>query len=124
MLARGLRRSGTAFVMRASTPLVEAPQAGPDAASAQSVQGALSVANPPAARLGLIASRKTARRAVDRNRAKRLAREAFRAARANLPAADVVLQLRNDLRGMGNAAVRAELDALLRALQDMARGGR
>lgn len=69
-----------------------------------------------AARLGLIVSRKAARRAVDRNRAKRLAREAFRAARVSMPAVDVVLQLKNDMRDRGNASVRAELDALLRDL--------
>lgn len=68
----------------------------------------------PGARLGLIASRKSARRAVDRNRGKRLAREAFRAARLNLPAVDVVLQLKNDLRKSDNAGVRKELDRLLR----------
>lgn len=67
-----------------------------------------------AARLGLIASRKAARRAVDRNRAKRLAREAFRAAQGSMPAVDVVLQLKNDLRDRDNASVRTELDTLLR----------
>jgi ribonuclease P protein component len=69
------------------------------------------------ARLGLIASRKAARRAVDRNRGKRLAREAFRAARATLPgltAVDVVLQLKNDLRKSKNPGLRKELDRLLR----------
>ena len=68
----------------------------------------------PGARLGLIASRKAARRAVDRNRGKRMAREAFRAARAWLPAVDVVLQLKNDLRKSGNSDLRKELDRLLR----------
>jgi ribonuclease P protein component len=77
----------------------------------------------PGARLGLIASRKAARRAVDRNRGKRLAREAFRAARlghqtfpAGLPAVDVVLQLKNNLRETGNAELRKELDRLLREM--------
>jgi ribonuclease P protein component len=71
----------------------------------------------PGARLGLIASRKAARRAVDRNRGKRLAREAFRAAHSvhpGLPAVDVVLQLKNDLRKTGNRDLRKELDRLLR----------
>lgn len=68
------------------------------------------------ARLGLIASRKAARRSVDRNRGKRIAREAFRAVRATLPAVDVVLQLKNDLRKSGNAELRKELDRLLRDL--------
>lgn len=62
------------------------------------------------ARLGLIAGRKAAKRAVDRNRAKRLAREAFRASRNALPPADFVLRLRNDLRRRDNRSIRAELD--------------
>lgn len=66
------------------------------------------------ARLGLIASRKAAKRAVDRNRGKRLAREAFRGLQGRLPAVDVVLQLKNDLRGVDNAAIRKELDRLIR----------
>jgi ribonuclease P protein component len=66
------------------------------------------------ARLGLIASRKAARRAVDRNRAKRLAREAFRAVRCGLPAVDMVLQVKNDLRTTGNANIRKELNRLIR----------
>lgn len=65
-------------------------------------------------RLGLIAGRKAARRAVDRNRGKRLARAAFFAARIRLPAVDVVLQLKNDLRKSGNVELRNELDRLLR----------
>lgn len=68
----------------------------------------------PSARLGMIASRKAARRAVDRNRGKRIAREAFRVARIGLPAVDVVLQLKNDLRKFGNPDLRKELDRLLR----------
>ena len=65
------------------------------------------------ARLGLIASRKAAPRSVDRNRGKRLAREAFRAARAQLPAVDIVVQQKNDLRKCGNPVIRRELDRLL-----------
>ena len=68
----------------------------------------------PSARLGFIASRKAARRAVDRNRGKRIAREAFGVARLRLPAIDVVLQLKNDLRKSGNPDLRKELDRLLR----------
>ena len=68
----------------------------------------------PAARLGLIVSRKAAPRAVDRNRCKRLAREAFRAVRTRLPAVDIVFQQKNDLRKMDNAVIRAELNRLLR----------
>ncbi len=66
------------------------------------------------ARLGLIASRKAARRAVDRNRAKRLARAAFHRLRPALPPVDFVLQLKNDLRQSGNPEVREELCRLLK----------
>jgi ribonuclease P protein component len=66
------------------------------------------------ARLGLIASRKAAPRAVDRNRGKRLAREAFRAVRPQLPAVDIVFQQKNNLRQLSNPSIRSELDRLLR----------
>ena len=65
------------------------------------------------ARLGLVAGRKAAKRAVDRNRAKRIAREAFRASRASLPSVDIVLRLRNDLRSRDNRSIRSELDHIL-----------
>ena len=45
------------------------------------------------ARLGLIVAKKLAKRAVQRNLLKRLAREAFRHARGGLAANDVVLRL-------------------------------
>ena len=48
--------------------------------------------------LGIIAGKKAPPRAVDRNRGKRLVREAFRAAAADLGAYDVIVQLRSDLR--------------------------
>lgn len=67
----------------------------------------------PGARLGLVASRKAAPRAVDRNRGKRLAREVFRAVRAQLPALDIVFLLRNDLRKVSNRILREELVSLL-----------
>jgi len=68
------------------------------------------------ARLGIIAGKKVAARAVDRNRAKRLIREAFRAAAANLGPYDVTLQIRTNLRGELNETVRAELAKLLESL--------
>jgi ribonuclease P protein component len=67
----------------------------------------------PRPRLGIIVGRKSARRAVDRNRAKRLVREAFRAAAATLGGYDIAIQVRNDLRAEVNAALRAELKTLL-----------
>lgn len=108
MLSAGARFSGKRFVLRA---ISNAGNAGDDA------QRGISDRSGAVARLGLIASRKAARRAVDRNRAKRLAREVFRLSRPSLPACDVVLQLRENLRGSANHEVRAELTRLLRELQ-------
>lgn len=69
--------------------------------------------NRPLARLGVIVSRKVARRAVDRNRYKRLVREAFRAAQPQMPMVDIVFQQKGDLRKQNNHEVRNELDRLL-----------
>ena len=68
------------------------------------------------ARLGIIAGRKAAARAVDRNRGKRLVREAFRTALSSLGPYDVTIQLRSDLRGELNGAVREELRKLLESV--------
>ena len=68
------------------------------------------------ARLGIIAGKKVASRSVDRNRAKRLIREAFRAAFAILGSYDVTIQIRSDLRSELNESVRAELTKLLESL--------
>lgn len=64
-------------------------------------------------RLGTIAGKKVAPRAVDRNRAKRLIRETFRATRANIGPYDVTVRLRGDLRAQENTALRAELAQLI-----------
>jgi ribonuclease P protein component len=45
------------------------------------------------ARLGLIVGKRQLKRAVDRNRVKRVLRETFRVQRARLPALDIVVQL-------------------------------
>jgi len=67
-------------------------------------------------RLGLIVARKAARRAVDRNRGKRLIREVYRAHQLALDGKDVVVQLRRDLRAVSNNSVRTELSKLLEAV--------
>ncbi len=89
VLSAGCRLTSPHFVLRAH------PNAGPHA------------------RLGIIAGKKAAPRAVDRNRAKRLIREVFRTVAANIGAYDVAIQLRSNLRSELNAALREELGRLL-----------
>lgn len=70
------------------------------------------LAGPPRmgpARLGLAISKKCARRAVDRNRIKRIVRESFRLAAADLPPVDLVVLCRA-------AAQRGLNDRLFRSL--------
>jgi ribonuclease P protein component len=79
-------------------------------------------------RLGMIAGKKAASRAVDRNRAKRLIREIFRNVSPGFGSYDVAIQLRTDLRSHDNEAVRTELRGLLSSLakrcaHDAARSG-
>lgn len=61
-------------------------------------------------RLGLAIAKKRVRRAVDRNRLKRLIRESFRAARANLADFDIVVLARDDAATADNAIVRTSLE--------------
>lgn len=61
------------------------------------------------ARLGLTISRRSAKRAVDRNRLKRLARESFRS-QCGLPAWDFVVLARPDAARADKQTLRASLD--------------
>lgn len=60
------------------------------------------------ARLGLAISKRNAPRAVDRNRLKRQAREAFR--QLSLAPLDFVVMARRDAVSAGNRALRTSLD--------------
>lgn len=64
------------------------------------------------ARLGLAISRRVSKRAVRRNRIKRIARDSFRHTRATLPAFDILLIARSSADLEDNASLRAELAAL------------
>ena len=76
-------------------------------------------------RCGVIASKRTFRRAVDRNRAKRLLREAFRLERAKLPfACDVVLVARKRILEVHIAGVREDFGQLAFRAGELLRGGR
>lgn len=64
------------------------------------------------ARLGLAVSKRHVRRAIDRNRIKRLTREMFRTHAAAVAGRDVVLLIRSTMDGWDNARFRAALIAL------------
>ena len=74
------------------------------------------------ARLGLVVAKKQARRAVQRNLLKRIARDAFRQVRAGLPTFDLVLRLAKPVVGRSDRdpemrrAWRTEFEALLSRL--------
>lgn len=65
------------------------------------------------ARLGLVVGKRALSRAPERNRAKRVLREAFRRRRHELPAMDIVIQVAGDA---ANDAYRASLEALFAKL--------
>lgn len=64
------------------------------------------------ARLGLVIAKKHAKRAVSRNKIKRLVRESFRNRRKNLPAIDVIVLARKGADNLDNSELLAILDGL------------
>ena len=62
------------------------------------------------ARLGLAISKKQLRRAVDRNRVKRLVRESFRLHHDKLPDYDCVVMVRSSVTTLSNSAIFETLD--------------
>lgn len=67
----------------------------------------------PHARLGVVAAKRLAPRAVTRNTVKRAAREAFR--QAALPPFDCIVRLIAPVNGKRNPATSSSLKTLLRA---------
>jgi ribonuclease P protein component len=68
------------------------------------------------ARLGLAISKRVSKRAVERNRIKRLLRESFRRIRHQLPSIDVMVMAREQAAGLPGAQLLAEIDVLWRKL--------
>jgi ribonuclease P protein component len=66
------------------------------------------------ARLGLTVAKRVDARSVGRNRIRRVLRETFRLARADLPAGDYVVMAKPEAKALSNAALRAEFADLLR----------
>ncbi len=60
-------------------------------------------------RLGMAVAKKKIKRAVDRNRVKRITRESFRT-QTNLPGVDVVVLPSANCQSAGNSELRASLD--------------
>ncbi|MEW9571642.1 ribonuclease P protein component [Rhodanobacter sp. Si-c] len=68
------------------------------------------------ARLGLAISKRVSKRAVERNRLKRLLRESFRQVRDQLPPVDVVVMAREQAAGLPGPELLIEAAALWRRL--------
>lgn len=65
-----------------------------------------------AARVGLVISKKSAKRAVDRNRIKRIVRDSFRHKQLNLKGLDIVVLSRKGITEMQNKDLQQLLDRL------------
>ena len=68
------------------------------------------------ARLGLAISKRVSKRAVERNRIKRLLRESFRRIRHQLPAIDLMVMAREQAAGVPGPQLLDELDGLWKKL--------
>lgn len=67
-------------------------------------------------RLGMAISKRNVPRAVDRNRIKRISREAFRRQRPTMPTLDVIVLARPPARQLDRVHLRRRLDALWQRL--------
>lgn len=72
---------------------------------------------PAQARLGMAIAKKNIRRAVNRNRVRRLIRETFRHASPRLPAVDIVVLARSQTGQAESCVLRKEIEQLLDALR-------
>lgn len=61
-------------------------------------------------RLGMAISKKSAKRAVDRNRIKRIFRESFRLNQHNLPSVDIIAMSKSNAIKLSNSEMRKQID--------------
>lgn len=70
----------------------------------------------PAARLGIIVAKKHVKRAVQRNRIKRILRESFRLKHQSLPHVDIIVLAKKGIDKLDNAECASELEYLWQKL--------
>lgn len=68
-------------------------------------------------RLGLVVSKKNVKRAVDRNRFKRLVRESIRLRQDHLPSVDIVVLARRGVQDIDNDTLHRQLHGMWKRLQ-------
>ncbi|MGY2464357.1 ribonuclease P protein component [Vreelandella sulfidaeris] len=68
-------------------------------------------------RLGLIVSKKNVKRAVDRNRFKRLVRESVRLRQDHLPSVDIVVLAKRGVQDIDNDTLHRQLHGMWKRLQ-------
>lgn len=68
------------------------------------------------ARLGLVVAKKLLKRAIDRNKVKRVARDIFRRQRANLPSCDLIVRLASRPQPLDGRLIAEDLAGLLAKL--------
>jgi ribonuclease P protein component len=68
-------------------------------------------------RLGLVVSKKNVKRAVDRNRFKRLVRESIRLRQEQLPSVDIVVLARRGVQDIDNDTLHRQLHGMWKRLQ-------
>lgn len=69
------------------------------------------------ARLGIIAGKQHLRRAVDRNRVRRILRESFRQTKATLAGLDLIVMIRSGCSKVDARTLRKDIDGLWQAIQ-------
>ncbi|MBR2513540.1 MAG: ribonuclease P protein component [Halomonas sp.] len=68
-------------------------------------------------RIGLVVSKKNVKRAVDRNRFKRLVRESARLRQGHLPSVDIVILAKRGVQDIDNETLHRQLHGMWKRLQ-------
>jgi ribonuclease P protein component len=69
------------------------------------------------ARLGLIVGKQHLRRAVDRNRVRRIIRDSFRLQKDLLKGLDLIVMIRSNCRNLETKQIRSDIDHLWQTIQ-------